>query len=151
MLFQNQTTDISVPVQIELLPQGSFLWSSGGLLLYAFGGLMLLCSALLFLLIAWFTLRYWIRNLAQRRRYPQSYAGKNEEPVWAGILGLLFISAIFTGLILGLIFAATTIGVAGPLPDEISHMNFLIPVILWILSVFYTLGRIFEEASRISA
>lgn len=156
MFFQNQTEDISVPIQVQLLPQGSFLWSSGDLLFYAFSGLLLLCGALLFLLIAWFTVRYGLRilasyRIAHRRPRPQSHTGKKEEPIWAVILVLLFLSAIPTGLLLGLIFAATTIGASAPLPDEISHMNLFIPVILWVLVFFYALGRIFEEASRLQA
>ncbi|MBO0796154.1 MAG: hypothetical protein J2P36_35125 [Ktedonobacteraceae bacterium] len=148
ILFQDKVLDISVPIQIQLIPQGSQLWSGGRLLFDIFAGLDLLCGALLLLLAVWPLLRAIFGKRGTRESSaPRDSWQQFKDWLWA-LGGGLFLAAVCTLLLVGLFAGLTSAGISTPAPDDVRGLNLLMPGIVGLSVLLGLVGAMLKDESQ---
>lgn len=123
--FQETTLDIQVPVQIQLMPQGSQRQSSGQLSFEIFAGIAILCGALLLLRALWALLRTFAGLLKPETPETRSRVQIRNDWFWGLGAGAGF-AAICGGVLAFLLIGISTTGSSNPHPPgDISSLGWL--------------------------
>jgi hypothetical protein len=124
--FQEETTEINIPLQLQLMPSGTI---EGRLLFDAFSTWNIVFFGVLFLGL--FAILIWSLVSPQHRG----------PTVLGNLGGGIFVGIICALILWGLFALSTSIGMSTPLNDEISHRNLLIACIAGgsLLVIYITL------------